>query len=81
MSDFFCDIIMPEQLEIVEDGSTYSLCQQPIATSWRVEGGVILNQQANHVEVQWIRNAPKRSITASATFPYGIGLTTAKDID
>ena len=81
MSDFFYDIIMPEQLEIVEDGSTYSLCQQPIATSWRVEGGVILNQQANHVEVQWIRNAPKRSITASATFPYGIGLTTAKDID
>ena len=81
MSDFFYDIIMPEQPEIIEDGATYSLLPQPIATSWQVEGGVILNEGKNHVEVQWIKNAPKRSITASAALPYGMGFTTTKDID
>ena len=78
MSDFFYDIIMPEEIEIVEEGSSYSLNAQPIATSWQVEGGVILNETKNHVEVQWINNAPKRSITASATLPYGLGIKTTK---
>ena len=81
MSDFFYDIIMPEELEIVEEGASYSLRPQPIATSWQVEGGVILYETKNHVEVQWIKNAPKRSITASAALPYGIGLKTTKTID
>ena len=81
MSDFFYSIIMPEELEIVEEGTSYSLRQQPIATSWKVEGGVILNERNNHVEVQWIKNAPKRSITVSAVLPYGLGLKTTKTID
>ena len=81
MSDFFYDIIMPENIEIVEKGSSYSLNAQPIATSWQVEGGIILNETKNHVEVQWIKNAPKRSITASATLPYGLGITTTKTIN
>ena len=76
MSDFFYSIIMPEELEIVEEGTSYSLRPQPIATSWQVEGGIILNESDNHVEVQWIKNAPKRSITASAALPYGLGLNT-----
>ena len=81
MSDFFYSFIMPEELEIVEEGSSYSLRPQPIATSWQVEGGIILNESNNHVEVQWIKNAPKRSITASAALPYGLGLNTTKTIN
>ena len=81
MSDFFYSIIMPEELEIVEEGSSYSLRPQPIATSWKVEGGIILNESDSHVEVQWIKNAPKRSITASAALPYGLGFKTTKTIN
>ena len=81
MSDFFYSIIMPEELEIAEEGSSYSLRPQPIATSWQVEGGIILNESDSHVEVQWIKNAPKRSITASATLPYGLGFKTTKTIN
>lgn len=80
MSNFFYEIIMPEEIEIVEKGSSYSLNVQPIATSWLVEGGIILNETKNHVEVQWIKNAPIRSITASATLPYGLGIKTTKTI-
>ena len=81
MSDFFYSIVMPEELEIVEDGTSYSLRPQPITTSWQVEGGIILNESDNHVEVQWIKNAPKRSITASAALPYGLGFKTTKTIN
>ena len=81
MSDFFYSIIMPEELEIVEEGTSYSLRPQPIATSWQVEGGIILNESDSHVEVQWIKNAPKRSITASSTLPYGLGFKTTKTIN
>ena len=80
MSDFFYDIIIPKKPEIVEEDSSYSLNVQPIATSWQVEGGVILNETKDHVEVQWIKNAPMRSITASATLPYGLGIKTTKTI-
>ena len=81
MSDFFYSIIMPEELEIVEEGTSYSLRPQPMATSWQVEGGIILNESDSHVEVQWIKNAPKRSITASAALPYGLGFKTTKTIN
>lgn len=81
MSDFFYSIIMPEELEIVEEGSSYSLHPQPISTSWQVEGGIILNESNDHVEVQWIKNAPKRSITASAALPYGLGFKTTTNIN
>lgn len=81
MSDFFYSIIMPEELEIVEEGSSYSLRPQPITTSWQVEGGIILNESDNHVEVQWIKNAPKRCITASGVLPYGLGFKTTKNIN
>ena len=81
MSDFFYSIIMPEELEIVEDGTSYSLRPKPIATSWQVEGGIILNESNDHLEVQWIKNAPKRSITASAALPYGLGFKTTKNIN
>jgi hypothetical protein len=33
------------------------------------------------VEVQWIKNAPKRSITASGALPYGLGFKTTKNIN
>ena len=81
MSEFFYDIIMPEKIEIVQKGSSYSLNGQPLATSWQVEGGIILNERKNHVEVLWIKNAPKRSITASAALPYGLGFKTTKTIN
>lgn len=81
MSDFFYDIVAPEKFEIVEKDSYYSVYPQPLATSWQVEGGVILDERENFVEVAWIRNAPKRSITASMTMPYGIGLNTTKTIN
>ncbi len=81
MSDFFYSIVMPEELVIVEEGSSYSLRPQPIATSWKIEGGIILNESDNHIEVQWIKNAPRRSITVSAALPYGLGLNTTKTIN
>lgn len=81
LSDFLYGIIMPEQFQIVEEGSSYSLFPQPIATSWQVEGGIIIDERDNQVKVQWIKNAPKRSITASATLPYGLGFKTTKTFD
>ena len=81
MSEFFYDIIMPEKLEIIEKGSSYSLYPKPVATSWQVEGGIILSEKENHVKVQWFKNAPKRSITASAILPYGLGIKTTKTLD
>ena len=81
MSDFFYDIVIPEKPEIVEENSYYHLEPQPLATSWQVEGGVIVYERENFVEVAWIGNAPKRSITASATMPYGLGFNITKTFD
>jgi len=79
MSDFFYDIIVPEKPVITQEGlNYYSLYPQPLTTSWSVEGGIILYERENFVEVAWIKNAPRRSITASATMPYGIGFNTTK---
>jgi hypothetical protein len=78
MSEFFYEIIMPEKPKIVGEGPSYSLYPQPVATSWKVKGGIIINEKDNSVEVRWIKNAPERSITVSATMPYGIGIKTTK---
>lgn len=81
MSDFFFDIVTPEKPEIVEENSYYYLEPKPLTTSWQVKGGVILHERENFVDVVWIKNAPKRSITASATMPYGLGFHTTKTIN
>jgi hypothetical protein len=81
MSDFFYDIVSPEKPEIVEEDTYYYLEPKPLATSWQVEGGVILHERDNFVDVMWIKNAPKRSITASATMPYGLGFNMTKTIN
>jgi hypothetical protein len=65
----------------VEEDTYYYLEPKPLATSWQVEGGVILNERDNFVDVMWIKNAPKRSITASATMPYGLGFNMTKTIN
>ena len=78
MSDFFYNIVIPEKPEIEEENSLYYLTPQPLATSWQVEGGVILYEGEDLVEVAWIGNAPKRSITASAAMPYGLGVNITK---
>jgi pimeloyl-ACP methyl ester carboxylesterase len=81
MSDFFYNIVVPEKPEIVEEYSYYHLEPEPLATSWQVEGGIILYERENFVDVRWFNNAPKRSITVSATMPYGIGFNTTKTIN
>ena len=81
MSDFFHDIIVPQKLEIVEENDHYYVRPYPLATSWLVEGGVILESKGNNVNVAWIGNAPKHSITVSAALPKGIGITTTKTIN
>ena len=75
MTDFFYDIVVPEALEITEDNSNYTLNPAPLATSWKVDGGIILSAEDNHMRVAWIKNAPQRSITVSAMLPYGVGIT------
>ncbi len=81
MSDFFYDIVVPQKLEIVEENDHYYVRPYPLATSWQVEGGIILESKGNSVCVAWIGNAPKHSITASATLPKGIGITTTETIN
>ena len=81
MSDFFYDIIVPEKPEITGEKNLFAVHPKPLATSWQVEGGVILASEDNTVKVAWIKNAPTRSITASATLPYGIGFDTTKTIN
>ena len=78
MSDFFYDIVAPQKLEIVEENDHYYVRPYPLAISWLVEGGVIMESEGNNVWVTWIDNAPKHSITVSATLPKGIGLTTTE---
>ena len=78
MSDFFYDIVAPKKLEIVEENDHYYVRPYPLSISWLVEGGVILESEGNNVWVAWIDNAPKHSITVSATLPKGIGLTTTE---
>ena len=80
MSDFFYDIVVPQKLEIEEENDHYFVRPYPLSTSWLVEGGVILKSEDNNVWVEWIGNAPKHSITASATLPKGIGLTTTENL-
>lgn len=80
MANFFYDIIVPEKLEILEQSGDYSVSPEPLATSWQVEGGVILSSGDHGVKVAWIRNAPQRSITVSAAMPYGVGCDVTKDI-
>lgn len=75
MSDFFYDLIAPKELEIIEDHSDYTVHPAPLATSWKVEGGVILSSGNDSLRVAWIKNAPQHAITISATLPYGIGVT------
>lgn len=75
MSDFFYDIVVPQEPEIVEENGRYYVRPYPLETSWKVEGGVILSSQNNAVEVAWIQNAPQRTLTVSVLMPYGIGLT------
>ena len=78
MSDFFYDIVIPHTPEIIEASDHYYVRPYPLATSWQVEGGVILETKGNTVKVEWISNAPKHSLTASATMPYGTGFNTTK---
>jgi pimeloyl-ACP methyl ester carboxylesterase len=78
MSEFFHDIIVPHKLEIDGDDSHYYIRPYPLKANWQVEGGVILSNENNTVEVAWIKNAPQRSITVSALLPYGVGLTETK---
>lgn len=78
MSDFFHDIVAPENLKIIENDNCYSVSPEPLATSWQVEGGVILSFENNTVRVAWIQNAPQHKITVSASMPYGVGLTETK---
>ena len=81
MSDFFYDIVVPNKPEIVEDNDRYYVRPYPLATSWQVEGGVILDTNDNTVKVKWINNAPERSLTASTTLPFGTGLNVTKTIN
>ena len=81
MSDFFYDIVVSEKPEIIVDDAYCSVNPKPLATRWQVEGGVILATEDNAAKVVWIRNAPKRSITASAAMPYGTGFNATKTID
>jgi hypothetical protein len=81
MSDFFYDLVAPEKPAIKGDKSYYSVEPKPLATSWQVEGGVILDSEDNTVKVAWIGNAPKRSITVSAAMPYGTGFNTTKTLE
>ena len=75
MSDFFYDIVVPQKPEIVEEKGRYYVRPYPLETSWQVEGGVILSSQNNAVEVAWIQNAPRRTLTVSVLMPYGVGIT------
>ncbi len=81
MSDFLYDLVVPEKPEIKGEKAYYSVEPKPLATSWQVEGGIILDSDENTVKVAWIGNAPKHSITASAAMPYGTGFNTTKTID
>lgn len=78
MSEFFHDIIVPQELEIVGEDGHYYVRPYPLKVSWIVEGGVILSTENNTVEVAWIKNAPQHSITVSAMLRYGVGLTETK---
>ena len=80
MSEFFHDIIVPQELEIEGEDGHYYVKPCPLKTSWMVEGGVILSTENNTVEVAWIKNAPQHSITVSAVLPYGVGLTETKNV-
>lgn len=81
MSDFFYDIIVPEKPKIFGENSYFAVLPQPLSTRWEVEGGVILEEYDNIVKVAWFNNAPKRSLTASSTLAYGIGLDMKKVIN
>lgn len=80
MAEFFHDIIVPQKLEIEGEDGHYYVNPCPLKASWTVEGGVILSTESNTVEVAWIKNAPRHSITASVVLPYGVGLTETKDV-
>ena len=79
MSEFFHDIIVPQKPEIEGEDGHYYVRPNPLKTSWRVEGGVILSTENNTVEVAWIKNAPRHSITVSVLLPYGVGVTETKE--
>ena len=81
MSDFFYNIIVPQPPEIIEENNYYYVRPYPLATSWQVEGGVILESKGNNVKVAWIDNAPQHSITASTLLPRGLGINTTKTIN
>ena len=75
------DIIVPQQPEIIEGIDYYYVRPYPLATSWKAEGGVILESTGNNVKVAWFGNAPKHSLTASTLLPHGLGLNTTKIIN
>ena len=79
MAEFFHDIIVPQKPEIEGEDGHYYVRPYPLKASWLVEGGVILSAENNTVEVAWIENAPKRSLTVSVLLPYGVGLTETKE--
>ena len=81
MSDFFYNIIVPQQPEIIEENNYYYVRPYPLATSWQVEGGVILESKGNNAKVAWINNAPQHSITASTLLPRGLGINTTKTVN
>ena len=81
MSDFFFDIVTPQKPEIVEENDHYYLKPYPLAASWKVDGGVILDSNGNSIEVAWIGNAPQHSITVSTLLPYGLGLNTTQNFN
>jgi len=79
MTEFFHDIIVPQKPEIDGEDGHYYVTPNPLKASWMVEGGVILSTENNTVEVEWIEDAPKHSLTVSVLLPYGVGITETKE--
>lgn len=74
IADFFYREIVPADAAIKDEGNgRYILDGDIESVSWKAEGGFILKEDGNGINVLWQEDVPSRSLTASGLYSGGPG--------
>lgn len=80
MAAFFYDEMVPSPAEIVQESEgVYSVSGAVVDESWKIDGGFILADSDGQLKVLWMEDAPEKVLTASGTYPNGIGWVDSYD--
>ena len=82
-TDFFFKEFVPENIEIQSDGGQWYEVNVPsdVPLTWKVSGGVVLEQKGNRVRVVWFRYAAKFVLECSGKMGNGASVYAEKTLE